>query len=82
VQQNGFRVPQDLSIIGFDDSPVVSHWSSPAITVIKQPDRLIAIEAVNFILENGQGDKTGFVPTNLSFFKPELVVRDSVKEFA
>ncbi len=36
ARQRGLRVPQDLSVVGFDDLPV-SQWSSPPLTTVRQP---------------------------------------------
>lgn len=33
--QSGLRVPEDVSIIGFDDDPI-AEWTSPALTTIRQ----------------------------------------------
>lgn len=36
IRQRGLRIPDDISVIGFDDSPV-SQASTPRLTTIKQP---------------------------------------------
>ena len=79
LQQNGFKVPADCSIIGFDDSPLVSHWSSPPITVIKQPDDIIAFEATNLIMGQKQDSKAPVCNGNIYTVRPKLVIRESVK---
>ncbi|AQQ69971.1 Mgl repressor and galactose ultrainduction factor [Limihaloglobus sulfuriphilus] len=81
LQQNNYRVPEDLSIIGFDDSPAVSHWSSPPITVIKQPDRLVAFEAVNLLLGDAE-DSNAICTRNNYIVEPELVIRKSVLDIS
>ncbi len=79
LQQNNVNVPNDCSIISFDDSPAVSHWSTPPITVIKQPDNLIAFEAINIILGSPEASKATSSKNKIYTVEPELVVRESVR---
>jgi LacI family transcriptional regulator len=36
ARQRGLRIPEDLSVVGFDDLPV-SRWLSPPLTTVRQP---------------------------------------------
>jgi LacI family transcriptional regulator len=36
ARQRGLRVPEDLSVVGFDDLPV-GRWVSPSLTTVRQP---------------------------------------------
>jgi LacI family transcriptional regulator len=36
ARQRGLRIPEDLSIVGFDDLPL-SRWVSPPLTTVRQP---------------------------------------------
>ncbi len=36
AQSSGLRVPEDLSIVGYDDLPMAA-WTSPALTTVRQP---------------------------------------------
>lgn len=71
-------VPQQLSIIGFEDSPF-SRQSWPKLTTAHQPNSEIAASAARILIESirstrqGKGDDN---PPKLGF-KPALVVRDS-----
>ena len=44
------HIPQDLSVAGFDDTPLASTIS-PSLTTIYQPSRELASEAVGLLLE-------------------------------
>ena len=71
-------VPQQLSIIGFEDSPF-SRQSWPKLTTAHQPNSDIAASAARILIENIRSSRQGKEdenPRKLGF-KPELVVRDS-----
>lgn len=57
AQRLGIRVPQDLSIVGFDDSPAASLvW--PALTTVRQPVGAMAAAAVEMLVK-GEVDAPG-----------------------
>lgn len=73
-QERGIRVPEDISVVGFDDSPLCSYCS-PALTTVKQDVALRAENAVSMLqkLKNGSQEKgTIKIPVT-------LVERKSVK---
>ncbi|MGW5972720.1 LacI family DNA-binding transcriptional regulator [Streptomyces sp. NPDC055186] len=45
----GLRVPEDLSVVGYDDVPP-AQWSSPPLTTVHQPLRHMAEEAARMLL--------------------------------
>ncbi|WP_030910234.1 LacI family DNA-binding transcriptional regulator [Streptomyces sp. NRRL F-5126] len=45
----GLQVPQDLSVVGYDDIPL-AQWSSPALTTVNQPLERMAEEAAQMLL--------------------------------
>ena len=67
----GLRVPDDLSVVGFDDIPdAASH--SPALTTIRQPLPQMGAVAVHMLLDMFDGGSTRSVRMPAS-----LVVRES-----
>ena len=49
LNERGLRVPEDVSVVGFDDLPE-ARWVSPALTTIRQPLHEIATAAVHMLL--------------------------------
>ncbi|WP_258725569.1 LacI family DNA-binding transcriptional regulator [Cellulomonas sp. NS3] len=68
----GLRVPEDLSVVGYDDV-AVARWSSPALTTVHQPLRHMAQEAARLVLRAREGAS---VSTRMDL-ATSLVVRDS-----
>jgi DNA-binding LacI/PurR family transcriptional regulator len=48
LREIGLRVPEDVSVIGFDDVPMAA-WPSNALTTIRQPVKEMADEAIALI---------------------------------
>jgi DNA-binding LacI/PurR family transcriptional regulator len=73
ARRRGLRVPQDVSVIGFDDSALIA-FTDPPLTTLRQPVTAMAAAAVNSLVDeiNGHG-----APHSEYLFRPELVVRDS-----
>ncbi len=71
----GISVPNELSIIGFDDLPIATHVN-PALTTIARPYREMGATAVRImaeVLESGPGDRK----VNQVDLPVDLVVRAS-----
>ncbi len=73
IAEAGLRVPDDFSIIGFDDTDVAS-FVVPALTTIRQPYAEIASKAVSLLLKLIAGKTPATTQIILS---PELVIRQS-----
>ncbi|CAL9371927.1 LacI family DNA-binding transcriptional regulator [Streptomyces sp. NPDC052610] len=73
ARQRGLTVPGDISVVGFDDSPLIA-FTDPPLTTIRQPVKAMGQVAVNALLE----EMGGTPPPRTEFvFMPELVVRGS-----
>ncbi|WP_429487744.1 LacI family DNA-binding transcriptional regulator [Paraburkholderia sp. RAU6.4a] len=73
IREAGLRVPDDISVIGFDDIPM-SEQFHPALTTIRQPFQQMARSAVNTLLAQIAGIDAASQRITLP---AELVVRDS-----
>lgn len=69
----GLRVPEDLSVVGYDDS-LLGPYLSPPLTTVRQPMRRIGEAAVWKLIQRIESSPFE-VPVQL--FTPELVVRGS-----
>lgn len=67
----GLRVPDDVSVVGFDDLPLASY-TTPALTTIRQ-NRLAIGKNVCMVMEQIMGGNS----INRLLLMPELVVRES-----
>jgi LacI family transcriptional regulator len=73
IQERGLRIPQDVSVIGFDDIPWAA-FHTPSLTTVRQPlDRMgqIAAETLIRMIEHGE------VSSSEIAIEPTLVVRES-----
>lgn len=69
-------IPNDLKVIGFDDSPI-ARYCYPELTTIHQDTNSIAQEASTYLISTIQGEKTSVVTSN-KLVDVTLVKRDTV----
>ncbi|PAX07693.1 LacI family DNA-binding transcriptional regulator [Sphingomonas lenta] len=69
----GLDVPGDLSIVSFDDTPIVK-FSAPSLTAIRQPIAAMTARAAELLIRATTGEAVGDEPSVLPF---DLIVRGS-----
>ncbi|MBO1753342.1 LacI family DNA-binding transcriptional regulator [Actinotalea sp. BY-33] len=73
ARELGLRVPEDLSVVGYDDLPM-TEWIGPALTTVRQPLLEMASTATRIVLSLAEGEQ----PSNLRIdLATELIVRES-----
>ena len=76
AQEEGLNVPEDLSVIGFDDIDIAAHYT-PALTTIRQDIQRLGREALELLVElvqnPDQSPPSVVIPT-------ELIIRESCAE--
>ncbi|MDR3191231.1 MAG: LacI family transcriptional regulator [Lactobacillaceae bacterium] len=71
----GYRVPEDISVIGFDDMDY-SKYLIPALTTVRKPTSELVERGVARLIEIMEvGDELGIEQVIVN---PEIIVRDSV----
>jgi LacI family transcriptional regulator len=74
VQAHGIRVPDELSLVGFDDAPWLS-LVTPPLTTVCQPIYEIGAEAMRLLMQRLEGDRNS--PPISTLMAPQLIVRES-----
>ncbi|MGP4084287.1 LacI family DNA-binding transcriptional regulator [Streptomyces sp. KR55] len=73
VAERGLRIPDDISVVGFDDLPE-ARWASPPLTTVRQPISEMAATALRLLVRMMAGDRPESTRTELS---TRLVERSS-----
>ncbi|WP_331715495.1 substrate-binding domain-containing protein [Tessaracoccus coleopterorum] len=73
ARSRGLSVPQDLSVVGYDDSPLMA-FTDPALTTVRQPVRAMCKAAVDTLLASIGGTRTDNTEI---LFHPDLIIRQS-----
>jgi DNA-binding LacI/PurR family transcriptional regulator len=69
----GLRVPEDVSVVGFDDIQSAAYHN-PSLTTIRQPLQQMGLTAARILLQRIRGQAT--FPETISIL-PELIIRES-----
>ena len=76
IRDCGLRVPEDVSVIGFDDI-ALAEIVAPPLTTVRQPLKEMMHVAVGFL--KGRIEGTRAVPPEHVVIVPELVERGSTR---
>ncbi|MCH7229778.1 LacI family DNA-binding transcriptional regulator [Glycomyces sp. L485] len=73
IRQRGLRIPEHVSVVGFDDLPE-SRWTSPPLTTVRQPLSEMGSLAARTVLDMAAGNAVDSPRLELA---TEMVVRES-----
>ena len=73
AKERGMEVPRDLSVVSFDDTPIVK-FSTPPLTAIRQPIAQMTARAAKLLIESASD---GTSSEDVEFLPFELIVRGS-----
>jgi DNA-binding LacI/PurR family transcriptional regulator len=73
LQDHGYRVPEDVAVVGFDDSSA-ARAGRPLLTTVRQPVEEMAAEMARILLDHLARPGRG---VSSAIFEPTLVVRQS-----
>lgn len=73
ARERGLRIPEDLSVVGFNDVDLC-QWVTPNLTTVRQPLEGMAVEATRLLVALSRGETIANRRVQLA---SELVVRDS-----
>ncbi|MCR6494124.1 LacI family DNA-binding transcriptional regulator [Cellulomonas sp. P24] len=73
ARSRGLRVPEDISVVGYDDSPLIA-FTDPPLTTVRQPVQAMGHAAVTALVAEIGGTRS---PRTELLFHPELIVRES-----
>lgn len=77
LTQKGYKIPQDIAVIGFSNSKL-STIISPTLTTIDQPGKKIGKTAFNYLTEEIQS-KDAILTTKTITLKTKLIIRESTQ---
>jgi DNA-binding LacI/PurR family transcriptional regulator len=73
LRERGVRVPDEVSVVGFDD-PASAAFLDPPLTTVRQPVEQLGRRAVQKLTD---ALRKGVVPEGTELLAPELIVRQS-----
>lgn len=77
LQENGFKIPSEISIVGFGDGPLATI-ASPPLTTLEQKGYEMGREAVRLLIQRLE-NPTAQINFQTKIITPSLVKRESTK---
>lgn len=76
AREMGIRVPEDLSVVGYDNDETISTALDCGITTISHPKEELGRKAAEMLISliEGESEKVSYV------FEPEIIVKNSTKK--
>ncbi len=74
----GVRVPDEVSVVGFDDIPLAA-WKAYSLTTVRQPVNKMVNVAIGKLLQEIKGLSS---EPSIDFIQGELILRDTVKDYS
>lgn len=75
LRERGLAVPQDISIVSFDDIPEAAHFV-PSLTTVRQDFQLLGRLAVEHLINRIENPEK---PIQQLILEPELIIRESTR---
>jgi DNA-binding LacI/PurR family transcriptional regulator len=75
LRERGLRVPDDISIVSFDDIPEAAHFV-PGLTTVRQDFQLLGKMAIEYVVSIIESLDT---PVHQRVLQPKLIVRESTR---
>lgn len=73
ARMRGLRIPEELSVVGYDDSLLMPHVNPP-LTTVRQPVDQMCRTIADLCIQAGKGEP---LPLTALAFQPELIARQS-----
>lgn len=74
IHEAGLSIPDDIAVIGYDDTEI-ADFLIPSLTTVRQPSKRIGEIAAKILFEKIQSDKP--ISIKQKILKPELIIRES-----
>lgn len=78
IKESGKKIPEDISVVGFDDEPYSSYFT-PALTSVWQPVYDMGMLSAKILLNRFNSNDTE-VKFRREILKPELIIRESSRK--
>jgi DNA-binding LacI/PurR family transcriptional regulator len=76
LREHGLHIPEDVSIVGFDDTPESAYYMPP-LTTIRQDYDALGYQSIHYLVELIHNQDT---PAHQRVLMPQLVVRQSTRQ--